>query len=197
LASARQILTNLGKNDAASVSLEDTMDTAKIFAQTRFNGDGIVPADAAEDEGTKAVINEILVCLGPEMDRGGKPGVNQARLEQFFTEAQAYSDWWKKAEGNATILPLDGSTSAAAVTFMTVKNKIDDYFTRCRLAAFDPRAVSALNREEKEYLTFAARDLTTASAENGSFPLAQVAAGKPLPLRDGLNPAWAAPMARF
>ena len=197
LASARQILANLGKSESTAITLEDTMDTARIFAQTRFNGDGIVPVEAAEDEGTKAVVNDIIACLGPEMDRSGKPGINQIKLDQFFAEAQAYSDWWKKAEGNVTILPLDGSTSAAAVTFKTVKNKIDDYFTRCRLAAFDPRAVSALNREEKEYLTFAAKDLTTASAEIASFPLAQVAAGKPLPLRESLNPAWASTMARF
>ena len=48
LASARQILASLGKNAAPVITLEDTTDTAKIFAQTRFNGDGIIPADSAE-----------------------------------------------------------------------------------------------------------------------------------------------------
>src|SRR6267154_1308825 len=52
-ASARQILLNLGKKDATSISLEDTADTAKIFAQTQFNGDGIVPLESAEDNGTR------------------------------------------------------------------------------------------------------------------------------------------------
>jgi hypothetical protein len=190
LASAKQILVNLGKKDAASISLEDTSDTVKIFAQTQFNGDGIVPVDAAEDEPTRAVINDIIACYGAELDRSGKPGISQARADQFFADAQAYSDWWKKAEGDAAVLPLDGSTTVAALTFQTVRNKLDDYFTRCRLAAFDPRAVSALNREEKEYLAFAAKDLTLKTAEIASFPLAQVEAGKPLPLGEGLNPAW-------
>ncbi len=197
LASARQILVNLGKKDAPEITLEDTADTAKIFAQTHFNGDGIVPVESAEDEDTKAALADILACLGPEMDRSGKPGVSQAKVDQFFTEAQAYSDWWKKAECDATILPLGAGTAAAAGTFKAVRAKIDDYFTRCRLAAFDPRAINALNREEKEYLVFAAKDLTLASSEIASFPLAQVGPGKPLALNTGLNPAWAGALANF
>src|SRR6185312_5614763 len=49
LASARQILINLGKSDATTISPEDTADTARIFSQTKFNGDGILPPDAADD----------------------------------------------------------------------------------------------------------------------------------------------------
>ena len=197
LSSARQILANLGKKEATAITLEDTADTAKIFAQTHFNGDGIVPVDSAEDEATKAVITDIVACLGPEIDRSGKPGINQAKVDLFFNEAQAYSDWWKKAELDKAILPLNGSTAAAALTFAAIKSKVDDYFTRCRLASFDPRAVNALNREEKEYLVFAGKDLTLASAEIASFPIAQVAPAKPLPLTDGLNPAWAGAMEKF
>ena len=96
----------------------------------------------------------------PETDRSGKPGVNQAKVDQFFAEAQAYSDWWKKAEADPAILPLGRLDACRRRRFQAVKAKVDDYFTRCRLAAFDPRAVSALNREEKEYLAFAAKDLT-------------------------------------
>jgi hypothetical protein len=197
LASARQVLINLRKYDAPEITLEDTADTTKIFAQTKFNGDGIVPADSADDDATTAVINDIIACLGSELDRSGKPGISQPKADLFFAEAQAYSEWWKKAEGDVSVLPLNGSTMTAAVTFKSIKAKVDDYFTRCRLASFDPRAVSALNREEKEYLTFAAKDLTLASTEIAGFPLAQVAPGKPLPLKDGINPAWADLLGKF
>ena len=47
LASARQILTNLGRADAATITIEEAADTARIFAQTKFNGDGVVAADSA------------------------------------------------------------------------------------------------------------------------------------------------------
>ncbi len=196
LASARQILSHLDKKDAAAITLEDTSNTAGIFAH-RFNGDGVIPADSAEDEETRAVIRDISDCLGPEMDRSGKPGVNQAKVDKFFAEAQAFSDWWKQAETNPATRPLDGGTDVAAATFEALKAKVDDYFTRCRLAAFDPRAINALNREEKEYLAVAAKDLNITSAEIAGFPLAQIGPAKPLPLKEGINPAWADTLSKF
>jgi hypothetical protein len=197
LASARQILANLGKEDATSITLEDASDTEKIFVNTHFNGDGILPADSAEDPAIQAAINNLIDCLGSETDLSGKPGVNQEKVDQFFVEAQAYSDWWKQAETEPTILPLGTATEAAAATFKTLKAKVDDYFTRCRLAAFDPRAANTLNPEEKDYLHFASKELKADSTEIALFPLAQVGAGKPLPLREGLNPAWAEAMAKL
>ncbi|MEI7731341.1 MAG: hypothetical protein WCO56_17330 [Verrucomicrobiota bacterium] len=197
LNSARHILENLGKSSANEISIEDMADTARIFAQTNFNGDGIVAADAAEDASTKAVIADIIACLGAEMDRSGKPGVNQAKVDQFFTEAQAHSDWWKKAETDVAILPAGEGTAIAFAVVKAVKAKVDDYFARCRLVAFDSRSAAALNREEKEYLAMTAKDLTIASTEIAALPLARIEAGKPLSLLDGVNPAWAAALAQL
>lgn len=195
--SAKQILVNLGKPNADAISVDDTVDTVKIFAQTAFNGDGIIVEDSTEDADTKAVIRDMIACLGPVTDRSGKPGINQAKADQFFAEAQAYSDWWKKAEADATLLPLGAATMSAAAALAAVRSKIDDYFTRCRLAAFDARALTAVNREEKEYLALASKELTVGSPELLNFPVAQVAPGRPLPLQEGLNPAWAAAVAQF
>jgi hypothetical protein len=197
LAAARQILTDLGKPDAAAVTLEDTTDTVKNLAETRFNGDGIVPPDAAEDAATAAVMTDIIACVGAETDRSGKPGLSQAKLDQFFVDAQAYSDWWKAAEADPAILLLGASTPAAFAAFNAVKAKVEDYFIRCRLAAFDARAATGVNPGEKEYAAFTTKDLCLLSSEIVSFPLAQAAAGKPLPLKDGVNPAWAAAMAQL
>ena len=191
LASAKQTLINLGKKEATAIGLEEVGDTAKIFAATNFNGDGIIPADAASDDVTRAVIADIMTCLGIEADRSGKPGIGQTKCDTFFTEAQSYSDWWKQAEGDKNILPLGEATAAASAAVKAVKVKVDDFFARCRLAAFDARAIAALNRQESEYLALAAKDLTITSAEIANFPLAQIAAGKALPLIDGVNPAWA------
>jgi hypothetical protein len=196
LASAKQLLANLGKEDATAITLEDTTDTVRIFAATQFNGDGIVPADSASDDATKAVLNDIIACLGSESDRSGKPGVSQAKVDAFFAEAAAYSDWWKKCETDAAaILPLGDKTAEAAAAFKAAKAKVDDYFARCRLAAFDQRALAALNRQESEYLALAARDLSITASEVAGFPLARIESSKPLPLKDGVNPAWSGALA--
>ena len=192
LSSARQILANLGKPEAKEVTLEDTADTARIFSQTRFNGDGIIPAEAAEDDATRALIGEMIDCLGSETDRSGKPGVSQARVDDFFAQLQALSDWWKRAESEAPILPLGEATTAASAAVKAVKVKVDDYFLRCRLAAFDSAATAPMNAGETRYAAMALKDLTASTPEIAALPLAHIEAGKPLPLTEGLNPAWAA-----
>jgi hypothetical protein len=197
LSSAKQILLDLGKPGAVAISIADTTDTAKIFSATKFNGDGIVPPDSAEDDATKAVINDIIVCRGAAMDRNGQPGVSQAHVDWFWAESQAYSDWWKKAEGDSATLPLRANTSAAATALRFVKAKVDDFFARCRLAAFDSRALPALNRLETDYLAVGAKDLSLTAQEAAGFPLARIEAGKTLPLRAELNPAWADAVAQL
>jgi hypothetical protein len=207
LASARQTLSNLGRPEAEAISLEDTADTERIFAATRFNGDGIIPVAAAEDPELQAAIADIIACLGPVPDRSGAPGVSLAMVEQFFTEAQGFADGWRQAEADPALLPLGPATPAAFAALQAVRGKVDDYFTRCRLAAFDPRALPALNRPPSDYLAWSGRELSRSGAEAVDFPLARIAPGQPLPLDapdagngpnppgTGLNPAWAEAMA--
>jgi hypothetical protein len=189
---ARQVL---GKTDAGEVTFDEAASAAATFAAKPFNGDGVIPADSASDDATKAVIADIINCLGSDTDVSGKPGVSQARVDQFFAAAAAYSDWWKKAEGDAAVMPLGLNTEAAAATVKAVKSKVDDYFARGRIAAFDPRSVNALNRDEKEYAALGAKDLSSSHADIASLPLAQVGATTPLPLTQGINPAWAGAIA--
>jgi hypothetical protein len=198
LASAREILTHLEKSGAATISVHDTMQTATVFAHTSFNGDGVVPVEVAAAGEDREVAEAIVAALGAATDRNGKPGFTQASLDAFFDECAAYAAWWAKAEQRASeLLPLGDRTGAALAALRAVRPKIDDYFGRCRLAAFDARATAALNRQETEYLTIAAQDMHITAEEVAAFPLARIEAGRSLPLAEGLNPAWAAAVATF
>lgn len=193
LSSAKRILENLGKKDAKAISIEDTTDTSKVFAASRWNGDGIVPPKAAEDAELEKALEDILACVGGEDDRGGEKGVSQGKLDAFWAEVEAYLGWWKKADDDAAnVLPLGDATPAAADALRAVKAKIDDYFTRCQLAAFDARATASMNRDEAEYKALAGDLLTAERDAIAALPLAHVEAGRPLPLGAGVNPAWAA-----
>ncbi|HEX5009651.1 MAG TPA: hypothetical protein VFY71_04555 [Planctomycetota bacterium] len=192
LASARQILKDLGKGSSAAISLADVSDTARIFAQTRFNGDGILPANAADDEPTRKVIEDILACCGSLPDRSGQPGIDQARLDDFFTQLAACEAWVARGESDPALRPLGEATAAAAAAVQAVRAKVDDWFARSRLAEFDERALEAVNRSEAEYLGVAAADMTITAQEVAGFPLARVRPGQPLSLTTGVNPAWAA-----
>ena len=192
-ASAKQILVNLGQADATAISADDTADTVKIFAQTQFNGDGVLPSDSSPDPFIQSVIADIITCMGSETDRSGKPGITKPKMELFFADAAAFAGWHEGREKDAGNFPLGANTSAAAETVKGVAAKVEDYFARCRLAAFDPRAAAVVNRAESDYAALATKDLSAAQAEIAAFPLAKIEANMPLPLSEdarGINPAW-------
>jgi len=187
--SAKQILKNLGKKETKEITLEDTLDTVKVFSATKFNGDGIVPVASAEDPAIQKAIEDIIACMGSEADRSGVAGVSQTIVDAFFTDATAMGAWWKLADDDAAnVLPLGKATDEGAAASRAVKVKVDDYFTRCKLAAFDARAANAMNRDEAEYQKLASTSLSSASSLD--LPLAHIEADRPLPLERGLNPAW-------
>jgi hypothetical protein len=190
LAAARHILQSLGKPDATEISTTDTADTQKLIAAMRFNGDGIIPLCAVDDVGLRAGVENIMACCGSETDRSGEPGISGEIVGQFFDQAQAYASWWSKAEGSRDIWLLGENTLPAAECFQAVKVKIEDYFTRCSMAAYDPRAAVPLSRSVEDYQLLANQDLAANAAGLVAFPLAVIAAGKSLPLTDGVNPAW-------
>ena len=196
LATARKVLDYVGKVDADAVGVADVADTTRLFAPEHFNGDGIVPAEITADAELGRTIALIIDGFGAAEDRSGKPGVDQERVTAFFAAAQALSDWYAQAEADAaTVLPLGAGTAAAAGVFDAVRAKVDDYFTRCRLAAFDERAAAALNPADTTYAGLAVQALGTDVEGVAALPLALVGAGRGLPLRGGLNPAWEAGIA--
>ena len=197
LKGARAVLKNLGKADAKAIALEDVADTAKIFAGTRLNGDGVLSADATEDVPTQQAITDIMTVCGSVKDRSGTPGVTQEQVDKFFAEAAALVAWQDKALGNKAVMPLGEQTAAAAAAVAALKVKVDDYFTRARVAGIDPRAAAAFNGADADFVALATKDLSAASAELARLPLARVEAGHPLPLGEQVNPAWAAAVAEL
>ncbi|HRI52518.1 MAG TPA: hypothetical protein PLW65_20275 [Pseudomonadota bacterium] len=190
LAAAKAVLESAGKAGSASISVAEASEGKKLFDQRPFNGDGVVTPDAATEPAVQKAVADVVACLGGTLDLSGKQGFTAEQLGLFFTEAAAYLEWHKKAEGSAAIWPLKEATADAVAALTAVKAKVDDYFARGRLAAFDARALGAVNREEKEYLPIAAQDLTMAAPELAAFPLAQVESGRALRLHEGVNPAW-------
>ncbi len=193
-ASAKQILANLGKKNATTITIAESADTAKIFAASPLNGDGVIPPEAAAEAATKQLITDMIASTGGTADRSGSLGVTAADIEKFFVALADYAAW-ATSGASAAVLPLGEQTSAASDAIGAVRAKIDDFFARCRLAAFDARALAALNRSETEFLAIAAKELTLSAAEVAGFPLARIEAGRTLPLLDGVNPAWSAALA--
>ncbi|HXC06524.1 MAG TPA: hypothetical protein VNZ86_17330 [Bacteroidia bacterium] len=191
LASARIILKTLGKEDATTISVEETSDTEKIFSASRFNGDGVVTEVTAADPGLAQLLTEIAQCVGSVPDRSGKPGIDAVLLQTFMDQCTAFVSWYEKCETDAkTILPLGEQTEAAYQNYTALKSKADDFFIRCRLAAFDSQSTAMLNLQISRVESITAKDLSVCMDEIATYPLAKVEAGSNLPLSVGINPAW-------
>jgi hypothetical protein len=197
LVSARAILKNSGKPDAAEICAADTESAEAVLAKTPFNGDGVITVRSAEREDLKRLIGEIIECLGPVSDRSGDPGVDEGDLTAFFEQASAFVAWATRPEREPGLLPSGPATAEAAAAMAAVRAKVDDYFTRCRLVEYDAHAARALNGADEDYAALAKRDLSAPRDEISLLPLAVAAPGRPLPLVQGLNPAWAAAVAEF
>jgi hypothetical protein len=189
LASARQVLASAGKPDAGSISCSDTADIAAIYRQMHHNGDGLITEKLVGTEDLPT-LNAIMATLGSDTDRSGMPGVDEKRIQAFFDEGNALLAWQDQGLADAAVRALGENTVAAAAVFRALRAKIDDFFTRTQLAAFDGKSAALLNPAEAAYGALSPATLDSSRAEIAALPLAQVSADAALPLLTGLNPAW-------
>jgi hypothetical protein len=198
LASAKQILLNLGKQDKNEIGVEETSDTANIFANTRFNGDGIITEDSAGDDEVRKIINQILSCIISVTDRNGKPGITREHINDFYQWCSDYSDWYRIAEDNIPkILPFGATTGESLEAYLAVKSKIDDYFLRCRLAEYDPSSAEVLNLLTSRYESLSTKDLSSCTDEIAMLPIAKTGKKKAMSVVEGINPLWENALEKF
>ena len=187
LSSAKQILQNL-KLEKQSIALEDTADNVKIFADTKFNGDGIITPASADDEATAKLI-ETIAGVASATDRSGAAGITADHIEAFYTACADFSAW--KAAGTEDVFPFGDKTADALAAVEAVKAKIADYFMRCHLVGFDA-AISGAVDVSVDKIAAIEGNLADAAGKIAEEPLAKPAADAVLPLKEGLNPAWKA-----
>ena len=187
VAAAKRMLSDLGKKDAAELSVEDVTAITKAFTDTVLNGDGIVIQASTKDEELVHAIDDISKLVGTVVDRSTKPGVSQALADTFFAAVDQRAAWLAKGKDLA---PLGDKTVAAADALAAVRDKLDDYFTRSRIAAFDPRGATAMSGQEDALVAISARALSASDEALAKLPLAKIDASGQLSLSAGLNPAW-------
>lgn len=197
-ASAQQILRNLDKDGQQTLSIAETSDIRAIFANTLFNGDGVITEVSASEEEDRMLIKDIISTIGPVADLSGADGVNMESLNRFADECKAYSERIRFVEENKDeVMPYGDQTDEAYVLYLKLKTKIEDYFLRCQLAAFDPESAETLNKMSDRIQSINHRNLSDCSGEIESFPIAKIQSGNKLRWSEALNPAWSALLLNF
>ena len=187
LASAKQILKNL-KLEKESIALEDTADLTKVFADTKFNGDGVITPATPDDVATAALITTISETIGKAADRSGTDGITADHIEAFYTALADYATW--QDAGTKDVFPFGDKTADALAACEALKDKVADYFMRCKLIGFDAATAPAVD-VSVDKIGAIEGNLALAASAIGEEPLAKPAADGKLPL-DAVNPAWKA-----
>ena len=185
-ATAATALKNLGREGQEEIRYEDVAGAAAAANALLYNGDGVFPVHADLSDSQRAFVQAALAVIGGEVDAGGAPGLNSTVVDAFLGALAAEKNW--RTAVAAAPHALGDDTAAAWSLMQGMKDKLDDYFLRCRLASFAPLAKSSLNAE----------DQLAAPDEHGlldpavlaSLPLSRIEADAPLRLDAGLNPAW-------
>ena len=195
--------------DARTLALLDTDNDGRIrapellgaidWAAARLADIGVferkldgVPLTAIKDEAILAAAKGLLPA-GESM-----VSVEAASAAEAEYAARALAAW---EAGGAAASPLGDATESACAALAAVKGKLDDFFVRCRLAAFDARAGDAMNASDDSFKALNGVALRNDHADIAALPLARVDAGATVPLGagidSGINPAWADRIATF
>lgn len=169
------------------------------WAAARLNDSGVferklagVPLAAIKDEAVLAVARGLL----PEGESVVSVEVASAAEAEYSARALAA---WESA--GAAARPLGEATEAACAALAAVREKLDDFFVRCRLAAFDARAGEAMNASDDSFKALGRAALNNGHADIAALPIARVGAGATVPLGagidSGINPAWAERIGAF
>ncbi|MBR5431121.1 MAG: hypothetical protein IK119_01915, partial [Bacteroidales bacterium] len=161
----------------------------KIFAGTQFNGDGIITPASASDEATAKLI-ETIAGIASAIDRSGVPGITADHIEAFYAACADYAEWQKAA--TEEVFPFGDKTADALAAVDAVKDKVADYFMRCKLIGFEA-ALSGAVDVNVEKIAGIEGNLAAAADEIAKQPLAKPAADGELDFK-AVNPAWKAAM---
>lgn len=160
--------------------------------------DGVPLAAINDDDAAgahiMAVARHLVASKSVDVDPQATITVAMAGEAQRAQAAQVLADW--EARGQA-VQVLGAQSAAAFEAYLAVKDKVEDWWVRCELAAFDARATDTLNPSVTTLDALGGMLLNPSHERVAALPLARVAADAALPLQHGLNPAWAQAMGTF
>lgn len=188
---ARRLLDHIQRKEADSISAAD-ITTQKNFldAHALKYGASAITADSDEEK-MKQLIT--VTVASDTMD-----GEIRERILKNITDAAHTVLAWQDSLQETKVIPFDlEDTQKAADALSRIKEKIEDYFLRCKLFEYAPEKAAALYADQTVLQRFSAENIHGDDSSLLSLPIAIAAANQPLPLEKAVNPAWKAPLQTF
>lgn len=191
--SALQILDFLAAESTKTISAEQTANLEQLFANTDFNGDGVITTLSTENETLKNAIETIITCVGSKTDRCGLEGITEEHITEFFTECEQYVQW----RGNAgECMSFGSETTELFEIFTAIQAKINDYFFQCKFAQYSSEfALTELPINFADLL----QSPQEVELQNtvSKLPLSHISPAAQLSFTEKINPAWEKALGEF
>lgn len=131
---------------------------------------------------------QVLKIMGLNKDTISLP-----ELDEFLNHYD--EDCQKEMEETLTALTVAtapyGENSDAAVEAVTaIRDKVADYFMRCKFVQFHDDCTQALDVSVEKVAEISEKNLATCIDEISKYPLSRPIANCVLPINEGINPAW-------
>ena len=143
------------------------------------NEDGAKLAESAK---------QVLKIMGLD-----KTSISLAELDEFLSHHD--EDSQKLLEErigsmNVADAPYGENSDDAVLAVNAVRDKIADYFIRCRFIQFHNDCADALDVSVEKVAAISEKNLSVSVDEISNYPISRPIANAVLPINEGINPAW-------
>ncbi len=200
--SAAMILQQLDCAEAGEVTIDQVHQVKALVEQNPVSEAGVVLPEAADDDEVARFIADVIACVGGAEHPSGKVGIDREEMNDFLVQAQAYLDWQDQrtipaGQTTSDIMPLGERTCEAYDLYVSLRDKIEQYFAQCKAAAFDARAAERVAVSDADLQAIDLSDPEAIRAFMAAAPLAKPRADQVLAFEDPVNPFYFAQLARL
>ena len=149
-----------------------------------------------DEEGAKLYENaqEVLKLMNESSDTLSLQQLTDFLTAHDKTLAENLEAAAKNTEGVEA--PYGENTADAVAAVNALRDKMADFFMRCRFVQFHSESSAALDVDVEKIAQLSQSNIATGTDEIGKYPISRPIANVVLPLNEGVNPAWLGAVAK-
>ena len=150
-----KMLGKLGRSETEQITLDEVRQIRMQVESMPVSEAGVVLPEAGQDPEIRQFISDVIGTIGGIPHPSAVEGIDQAKLEEFLSQASVFCQWHQQgqipAEATKTdIMPLGADTRVAYQILAFVADKIDQYFAQCKLLILEDRFAERMGLTEDE-----------------------------------------------
>ena len=137
---------------------------------------------------------EVLKIMGLEKTTITLPELDEFLKDYDENAVKALEDTLENM--SIAVAPYKDNSDDAAAAVDAIRDKVTDYFLRCKFIQFHDDCAAALDVSVEKVAEISEKNFATNIEEISKYPLSKPRADALLPLKGGINPAWQSQFAK-